>query len=158
MPPRAIEEKIEKVVGCPAFCTITAVTAAFRALGVKRIALGTPYVSFINETEIDFLEKAGFSVVSLYGLELGVTQEERRGIGRVPPHSLHRFCRHIDREDADAIFISCTNVAGIHEIAQIEAERGKPVLTSNLATFWHALRMTGVNDKIEGFGSLLAHF
>jgi arylmalonate decarboxylase len=93
----------------------------------------------------------------MYGLELGVTQEERRGIGRVPPQSMHRFCRHIDHDKADVIFISCANMAAIHEIEQIEAERGKPVITSNLVTFWHALRQVGINDRIEGFGQLLAN-
>lgn len=156
MPPRLIEEKIEHVAGCPAFCTITAVIAALKALNVRRVALGTPYVSFINETEIDFLEKVGFEVVSMYGLELGVTQEERRGIGRVPPQSLHRFARHIDNDKAEAIFISCANMAAVHEIEQVEADRGKPVITSNLATFWHALRIAGVNDRIQGFGRLLS--
>jgi arylmalonate decarboxylase len=156
MPPSAIEEKISSITGCPAFCTITAVLAAFKALGVKRIALGTPYVSFINEVEIEFLEKAGFEVVSMYGLELGVTQEERRGIGRVPPQSMHRFARHLDNNRAEAIFISCANVAAVHEIQQIERERGKPMITSNLATFWYALRTVGINDKIEGFGRLLS--
>lgn len=156
MPPRRMEEKIERVTGCPAFCTITAVVAALKALDVKRVALGTPYVSFINETEILFLEKLGFEVVSMYGLELGYSQEERRGIGRVPPQSMHRFCRHLDNDKADVIFISCANVAGVQEIEAIEAERGKPVITSNLATFWHALRTVGVNDRIEGFGRLLS--
>ena len=156
LPPKAIEEKIARIANCPAATTITAVVAALKALGVKRVALGTPYVSFINETEIAFLEKSGFEVVSMYGLELGENQEERRGIGRVPPQSLHRFARHIDNEKAEAIFISCTNVAGVEEIAAIEAERGKPMITSNLATFWHALRLAGITDQIEGFGRLLA--
>ena len=156
LPPRQIEEKIARIANCPAVTTITAVVEALRALGVKRVALGTPYVSFINETEIDFLEKAGFEVVSMYGLELGENQEERRGIGRVPPQSLHRFARHIDTATAEAIFISCTNFAGVEEIGVIESERGKPMITSNLATFWHCLRLAGINDKIEGFGRLLA--
>jgi arylmalonate decarboxylase len=158
LPPRQIEEKIARITNCPAITTITAVVEALKALGVKRVALGTPYVSFINETEIAFLEEAGFEVVSMYGLELGENQEERRGIGRVPPQSLHRFARHIDTPKAEAIFISCTNVAGVEEIAQIEAERGKPMITSNLATFWHCLRLAGINDKIQGFGRLLAEY
>jgi arylmalonate decarboxylase len=158
LPPRQIEEKIARIANCPAVTTITAVVEALRALGVKRVALGTPYVGFINETEIEFLEKAGFEVVSMYGLELGESQEERRGIGRVPPQSLHRFARHIDHPKAEAIFISCTNIAGVEEIAQIEAERGKPMITSNLATFWHCLRLAGINDKIQGFGRLLAEY
>jgi arylmalonate decarboxylase len=153
--PRTIEEKIRQIAGCPAISTLTSAIAALKALGAKRIALGTPYVSFINESEIKSLVEAGFKVVSMYGLELGENQEERRGIARIPPQSLHRFARHIDRPDADAIFISCTNVAGIEEIAQIEAECGKPVITSNLVTIWHALRTVGINDKIQGFGRLL---
>ena len=130
--------------------------AALKVLGAKRVALGTPYVSFINESEIKSLDDAGFKVVSMYGLEMGDNQEERRGIARVPPQSLHRFASHIDRDDADAIFISCTNIAGIEEIAEVEAERGKPVITSNSVTIWHALRTAGINDKIEGFGRLLS--
>lgn len=152
---RKIEEKIRQIAGCPAISTLTSAITALKALGAKRVALGTPYVSFINESEIGSLKSAGFKVVSMYGMELGENQEERRGIARIPPQSLHRFARHIDRPDADVIFISCTNIAGIEEIAQIEAELGKPVITSNLVTIWHALRTIGINDRIEGFGRLL---
>ena len=154
--PRKIEERICQIAGCPAISTLTSAIAALNVLGVKRVALGTPYVSFINESEIKSLDDAGFKVVSMYGLEMGENQEERRGIARVPPQSLHRFASHIDRDDADAIFISCTNIAGIEEIAQVEAERGKPVITSNSVTIWHSLRTAGINDKIEGFGRLLS--
>jgi arylmalonate decarboxylase len=154
--PSKIEATISRIAGCPAVSTLTSAIAALKAFGAKRVALGTPYVSFINETEIEVLEEAGFKVVSMYGLELGETQEERRGIARVPPQSLHRFARHIDRPDADAIFISCTNVAGIEEIAAVEASCAKPVITSNLVTIWHALRLAGINDRIEGFGRLLS--
>ena len=154
--PSKIEAMITRIAGCPAVSTLTSAIAALKAFGAKRIALGTPYVSFINEAEIEVLEAAGFKVVSMYGLELGETQEERRGIARVPPESLHRFARHIDRPDADAIFVSCTNVAGIGEIAAVEANLGKPVITSNLVTIWHALRLAEINDRIDGFGRLLS--
>jgi len=41
-----------------------------------------------------------------------------------------------------------------------EAERwlGKPVIAINTATYWHALRANGINDKIQGFGRLLSEF
>ena len=155
-PPERVEATIQRIAGCPAVSTINAVIAALKAIGAKRIALGTPYVGFINETEIEVLEKAGFEIVSAYGLELGENQQERRGIGRVPPQSMHRFARHIDRPEADAIFISCTNVAALDEIATIEQNLGKPFVTSTTATFWRCLRLAGVNDRIEGYGRLLA--
>ncbi len=35
---------------------------------------------------------------------------------------------------------------------------GKPVIAINTATYWHALRACGINDKLQGFGKLLSHF
>ena len=76
----------------------------------------------------------------------------------VPPESLFRLVRYIDRPEVDTIFLSCTNLATVQMIADIEEETGKPVITSNQATFWRALRMAGVPDKIEGFGRLLQEY
>ena len=40
------------IAGCPAISALTSVIAALKAFGAERVALGTPYVSFINETEM----------------------------------------------------------------------------------------------------------
>lgn len=155
VPRDEIEKKMIAAAGVPAVTTSSSVVSALQAFGAKRVALGTPYVDFVNQEEIQFLETAGFEVTSMYGMQLGETQEERRGIGRVPPESLYRFVRHIDRDDADIVFLSCTNLATIDMIAELEADAGKPVITSNQATFWRSLRLMGIKDQIEGFGSLL---
>ncbi len=34
----------------------------------------------------------------------------------------------------------------------------KPVLAINTATYWQALRMNGIPDKVRGFGSLLEDY
>jgi maleate isomerase len=41
-----------------------------------------------------------------------------------------------------------------------EAERwlGKPVIAINTATYWHALRANGIDDKVPGFGRLMMDF
>ncbi|MBA2964452.1 MULTISPECIES: aspartate/glutamate racemase family protein [Ramlibacter] len=142
-------------VGKPAIATAGAVVAALRALGVTRIAVGTPYVDFVNESEKKFLEDYGFQVTSMQGLDLGHTQEERRGIGRVPPEVVYRLARAIDRPDAEAIFISCTNLATFDVIAEIEQELGKPVVTSNQSCIWACLRLLGIRTAIAGYGRLL---
>jgi maleate cis-trans isomerase len=142
--------------GLPTIATINSVVAALRTLGAQRVALATPYVDFVNQTEKQFLEDYGFHVTSVHGLQMGETQEERRGIGRVPPQHVYRMARLVDRPDADAIFISCTNLATLDVIAQIEADLGKPVVTSNQASFWSCLRLMGLPDRIEGYGKLLA--
>ncbi|AOB26068.1 maleate cis-trans isomerase family protein [Bordetella bronchiseptica] len=142
-------------VGVPAIATAGAVVAALRALGVRRIAVGTPYIDFVNQREREFLEQYGFEVVSIEGLDLGHTQEERRDIGRVPPQSTFQLARDIDRPQAEAIFLSCTNLATLDMIERIENELGKPVVTSNQATFWACLRLLGLSCAIPGYGRLL---
>lgn len=139
----------------PAVATAGAVVAALNALGVKKIAVGTPYVDFVNESEDVFLRDYGFEITSIQGLQLGETQEERRGIGRVPPQQVYRLARMIDRPDAEAIFISCTNLATFDVIEQIEQDLGKPVVISNQACFWACMRLMGLPDRIEGHGRLL---
>ena len=49
-----------------------------------------------------------------------------------------------------------TNLYFAELAAQLEKELGKPVLSINALTFWHALRTNGIADRIAGFGSLLA--
>ena len=61
-------------------------------------------------------------------------------------------CRN-DR--ADAYFITCTNVRAMGAIERLEKDLGKPVITSNQALLWHALRTAGIRDAIGGLGSLL---
>lgn len=139
----------------PAVATAGSVVTALRALDVKRVAVATPYVDFINEREKDFLADHGFEVTSLHGLRLGETQEERRAIGRVPPEHVYRMARICDRPEAEAIFISCTNLATLDVLARIETDLGKPVISSNQACFWHCLRSLGIPDRIEGYGRLL---
>ena len=139
----------------PATAAAGAVIAALRAFGARKVAVATPYVDFVNESEERFLEDYGFEVTNLLGLKLGETQEERRGIGRVPPEHVYRMARAVDSPEADAIFISCTNLATIGMIARIEKDLGKPVVTSNQACFWACLRLIGLTDRIEGYGRLL---
>ncbi len=145
-------------VGAPAIATAGAVVAALRAMKVKKVAVGTPYIDFVNEKEKTFLEEYGFEVVSLEGLNLGHTQEERRDIGRVPPEVAFRLACDIDRPDAEAIFLSCTNLAAVDMISRIEDALGKPVITSNQATLWACLRLLGLSTEIAGYGRLMTDY
>jgi maleate cis-trans isomerase len=61
----------------------------------------------------------------------------------------------LDSSDAEAIFISCANLATLDVIEKIEADLGKPVVTSNTACFWACLRAIGVDARVEGYGRLL---
>jgi len=151
-----IVDDLKQRTKVPAVATAGAVVAALRALGSKCVAVATPYVDFVTASERRFLQDYGFAVASLHGLRMGETQEERRGIGRVPPEHIYRMAMACNRPEADTIFVSCTNLATIDVIAQIESDTGKPVVTSNQACFWACLRLLGLPDRIEGHGRLLS--
>ena len=145
-----------RTTGAPAILTADAVVAGLRALGARRIALATPRTDFVNRRETEWLTERGFEVESVEGLQLGKTAAERASIGRVPLETTNDLARRVDRPEADAVFISCTNLPSLDLIESLEDELGKPVVTSNQATFWHCLRTMGSTMTLEGRGQLLA--
>ncbi|MDA1326445.1 MAG: decarboxylase, partial [Proteobacteria bacterium] len=61
-----------------------------------------------------------------------------------------------DRADAKALLICCTDFGTADVVQTLEDELGKPVITSNTATFWAALRGAGIERPIKGYGRLFA--
>ncbi|RLG43045.1 MAG: hypothetical protein DRN78_02500 [Thermoproteota archaeon] len=120
-------------------------------LSVEKVAVATPYIDEVNEKEREFLEANGFQVVNIKGLQI----EENLEIGRQPPEVAYRLAKDVDRPEAEAVFISCTNFRTIEVIAALEADLGKPVLSSNTATLWASLKSLRIREKLLGLGSLL---
>jgi maleate cis-trans isomerase len=157
VPPDEIRTTITDIAKCPAVLTAEAVVAALEALDVRRVSLIGPRTRFVTEREEAYLREAGFDVVETRCLGLGIDEEERRAIGRVPPQALHRLAQAADRPETEALFVSCTQLPTIDMIEPLERVLGKPVITSNQAVFWRCLRLIGVNEAIGGLGTLLAH-
>src|SRR5262249_41373797 len=106
----------------------------------------------VNEREAIYLEKAGFQVLSITGLNL----ERDSDMVRVAPDYIAAFALSIDRPDADAIFVSCGALRTLDVVGEIEARAGKPVIASNQAMIWDTLRLAGIPDRFDGYGRLLA--
>ena len=155
IPPEEIRATMAEKARCPTVLTADAVVDAMRALGIRRIGLASPRTEFVTERELKFLAESGFEVVAARSLGLGATDEERRYIGRVPSETLARLAASVDRPEADAVFITCTQLPTLPMLARLEAELGKPVISSNQATMWRCLRHIGYNQPIKGYGRLL---
>lgn len=143
--------RLNRVAGIPATTTATAVLAGLGAVGATSLAIATPYLLELNEIERRFFEASGFHVVAIAGLSCATDQE----IGRLGPDDAVNAVAGVDSPEADAIFISCTNFHVLEVVEQLEATHGKPVVTSNQAGAWAALRMLGITDQIKGYGRLL---
>jgi len=89
------------------------------------------------------------------GLQLSGQIEK---VSRVPPSEVYSHALSVDCPDAEAILICCTDFGTLDVIDSLEEKLGKPVISSNTASFWHSLRKAGVKDKIPGYGKLLIDF
>ncbi|MCK4438234.1 maleate cis-trans isomerase, partial [Candidatus Bathyarchaeota archaeon] len=107
------------------------------------------YTDVLNGLEIEFLEAHGLEVSSIRGLGLLSNLE----IGRTAGEVVEELAGDV-AEGADVIFISCTNLPAVGLIEKLEEELGRPVVTSNQASLWAALRDSGVKG-ITGYGELL---
>jgi maleate isomerase len=130
---------------------ITAVLNALRTLGATRVAVATPYLDQINQQEADYMAAAGFEITNIQGLNL----EKDSDMIRVRPEFLAEFAASVDTPDADALFISCGALRSLDIIEALEQKVGKPIICSNQAMMWDVLCRAGINDRIEGYGSLL---
>ncbi len=134
-------------------CTtpVTAAVAGFGALGVRRIALLTPYVASINHMMRDFIVGRGLEVPVMGSY----SHENDNEVARIDAASIRRAALELGREPSvEGVFVSCTSLRVAEIAADLERELGKPVTSSNHAMAWHALRLAGVQDKLPRWGRL----
>ena len=130
---------------------LSAVMAALNAHGAKRVALLTPYTADVTRPMAERLSEAGFTVATMGSF----LEANDHVVSRIAPDSIIDGVRRITADvDVDAAFISCTSLRTVDVIDKLEAELGIPVVSSNQALIWHLLRMAGVDERAEGFGSL----
>ncbi len=151
----AFEQRVKDDCGLSISVGSTAMSAALNACGgVKRVAFLSPYFPSANAAVKLYLQECGFEVVRDTALQC----DSWRGIAEVPESRLIPVLRALDGDDVDAICQVGTNLSMARLAADAERWLGKPVIAINTATYWHALRAVGVDDKIKGFGRLLEQF
>lgn len=148
---REVTQRIEKASGKRATTTSTALVDALHHMGISRVALGAAYDDRVNGIAKGFLEASGFEVVHAKGL--GIV--DNLVVGRLEASSARDLAREIDRPEAQAIVLACTNWKTMDVLEELEQELGKPVISTTQVSIWAALRMIGETKAIEGYGSLL---
>jgi maleate cis-trans isomerase len=144
-----LADRIASFTGTRALTAAQAIFDALAHLGVKKVALGTPYPESISALGKAYWTAAGFDIVGyhrLAGVENIYDESEARA---------YRLARDADVPEADAVLLSGTGLPTVGVIELLERDLAKPVVTSNQASLWRALRMAGVRASIPGYGRLL---
>jgi maleate isomerase len=130
--------------GAPrATTTITAIQRAFDALDARRIVLITPYSESTTEHEAEFLRRAGYDVLSAKGFALAGSD----AYCATAPQFWRDRAIEAAHPDAEAYLISCANISVFSVIEELEVRLARPVVTSNQAVIWDALRLVGWPDR-----------
>jgi len=148
---KALQERVEKRAGVKVSMGSDASQAALKCYGAKRIGVITPYMPVGDEQVRRFFTDCGFEIVKLKGLKC----QSPVLIAHVSEQELRDAIIEVNGPDVDAIIQVGTNLAMARLAGIAEFWLDKPVLAINTCIYWWSLRQNGINDKVEGFGSLL---
>lgn len=130
---------------------MTAAKAAFRALDVRRIAFLSPYVAEVSQALRASFEADGFEIAGFGSFD----EAEEAKVARIAPASiLEAACLVGAAPDAEAVFLSCTNLRTLDMIVEAEERLGKPVVSSNQALGWHMAQLGNLPSRARSFGRL----
>jgi maleate isomerase len=145
------EQRIRDLSGLEVSGGATAIRAALEVLKAKTLAFLSPYQAIGDEHVQRFFEEAGFTVKRSYGFKVPSID----AISSTPQRALIDVLKQLDSDDVDVLVQAGTNLSMLRLADEAERWIGKPVVTVNSATLWHALRAYGIEDRFEGFGTLL---
>lgn len=146
-------EMIEKAAGVGVSVGSHACAEALKAYGgIKRIAFFSPYYPVANAEVRNYFKDRGFETVR----DMPLQAPSWTSIAQITEARCREVLRELDGPDVDAILQVGTNLSMLRLAAAAELWLGKPVIAINTATYWHALRVNGIDDRIQGFGRLLA--
>ncbi len=154
-PRHALAEEVEHTTGVPLVTTAAAIVDALEALRARRVSIATPYHDALNDHEKAFLAANGIETLAIAGLGLGANGPvDYPLIAQTPRERIEAHIRSVFVAGSDACLVTCTDFPTMLFHRQIEDELGVPVVTSNQATLWAALRRAGIGDRIDALGAL----
>ena len=145
-----VVSEIAKTAKCPAISTATSVNAALAALDAKRLVFISETKQKGHDDKLKYMREAGYDIVA----DRAAALEGTDAYCTTPPRFWYDMALALKDDRAQAYFISCANIHSIDVIEDLEKVLDRPVVTSNQAALWCALRTIGLADVVPGLGSL----
>lgn len=144
-------KKMASRVTVPCITTATAVIKGLREMKINKVMLLTPYEQWLTQRGVEFLKANNFEVIGSEHLNLTDSQD----LVNVTSEQIVQWAKTKIRQNCDGVFISCTCFRGMGAAEQLEKDLGIPVVTSNQATVWYLLQLSGYSSPVTGYGALL---
>jgi maleate isomerase len=138
--------------GVPFVTSTKAAEAALLTIGSKRIVLIPPLAGENSKSAIDYYDQTtGIEIPCSVCMKF----KEADNVFKLGVDEILKTFREVDHDDIDT-FLHIGGSFGISGMVEdLEQKLGRPVITSNLATYWYALRKHGIVGPMPGFGQLL---
>lgn len=143
--------RIEAASGKPATTASIALIQALTTLNIRQLVVGAPWSEVTNAAVVAFIEASGFSVLA----RRAIGHISELDIGLLDGQTAYDMGIAVDREDAQAVFLACSNWSTLGVVDRLEAAVGKPVLTTNQVSLWAVLRLAAYRAPVFGWGRLL---
>ena len=128
----------------------TAAVNALRKMNVKKVSIFTPYSEKLNNDVVDYFKKENFIVTSNSYFDILYDND----IAKVDPDYLFEVITKMDLGEAEAVFLSCTNLPALNIVDKLEKKLNKIVLSSNQVLIWDTLQNIKKTEPVNGFGKL----
>ena len=139
--------------GVPATTSTLALVDAFVALGVRRWALVTPYLTEIQERIVRNFAAEGYDCVA----ERHLGDKGNFSFSEFAEETIAELVRSVADAAPQAIAIYCTNFAGTRIAPALEQELGLPVIDSVAVTTWRTMQLAGADPRrVRGWGRVFA--
>jgi maleate isomerase len=145
--------RLEERAKVPVTMGSAACIAALKCFpAVKRIGLLTPYQPVGDANVARYFSDHGYEIAAVHSLK----RPSEVQIAHATELDIIDGFRTLAAIGVDAIVQAGTDLAAIDLAAEAERWLGIPVIAINAATYWCALRRSGIDDRMHHYGSLLA--
>lgn len=142
------EQKIREAIklDTPLITTAAASATQIKQASLAGVDLLCPYDKKVSIRLADYFESLGVKVNSLTCLDIN----DDRDIARLDKASIMRAALEASTENADGLFMSCTNLNAVELIDELTNCLKKPIFSSNLATFYTVCETLGLELNSNG--------
>ena len=128
----------------------SAAVNALRKMNVKKVSIFTPYSEKLNNEVVDYFKKENFIITSNSYFDILYDND----IAKIDPDYLYEVITKMDLAEAEAIFLSCTNLPALNIVDKLEKKLNKIVLSSNQVLIWDTLQNIRKTEPVNGYGKL----
>jgi maleate cis-trans isomerase len=147
--------QLEDRLGVPVTSSYRAQVNAYKALGARKVATVHPFLPTQDARFDDMMRRFGMQLAGCKGVGGNLIE-----LPLIPKGAALQCARELMAEhpEADTIFFPNPHWSVMDDIAAIESELKVNVIASLQAIIWEALRKSGIDDRIDGFGRLLREY